>query len=119
MPCLGLVEIIEKEGRYSDKIDEYINKIFSSYNIDEIGVIVLGCTHYVFIKDIIANIVGKDVAIVDGNLGTVRHVKNLLQSSNKLNSDKTKGCKKTKIKLINSSRDSNMLALSKKLLEEG
>lgn len=118
MPCLGLVEIIEKEGKYSGKTEDYIKDIFSSYNIDEIGVIVLGCTHYVFIKDIIADIVGEDVIIVDGNLGTVRHVKNLLQSNNKLNSNNARGCKETKIKLINSSKDSNMLALSKKLLEE-
>ncbi len=118
MPCLGLVEIIENEGKYSSKIGEYIKNIFSSYNIDEIGVIVLGCTHYVFIKDIIADIVGEDVVIVDGNLGTVRHVKNLLQSNNKLNLDKTEGCGETKIKLTNSSKNSDMLALSKKLLEE-
>ncbi len=118
MPCLGLVEIIEKEGKHSDKIENCIKNIFSSYSINEIGVIVLGCTHYVFIKDIIENIVGEDIVIVDGNLGTVRHVKNLLQSDNKLNSDGTGGCKETKITLINSSSDDNMLHLSKRLLEE-
>lgn len=118
MPCLGLVEIIEKEGKHSDKIKNYIEDIFLPHNIDEIGVIVLGCTHYIFIKDIIANVVGENIDIVDGNLGTVRHVKNLLQADNKLISSETGGCKETKIKLINSGKNSDMLELSKKLLEE-
>lgn len=118
MPCPDLVEMIEKEGKYSTKIKDYVRDIFSSHNIDDIGVIVLGCTHYVFIRDIIADTVGEDVIIVDGNLGTVRHLKNLLHSNNKLNSNNTGGCRKTEIKLINSGKNSNMLALSKKLLEE-
>lgn len=117
MPCLGLVEIIEEEGKHSGKIEDYIRDIFSSYNINDIGVIVLGCTHYVFIKDIITDVVGENVVIVDGNLGTVRHLKNLLHSDNKLNPDSARSCKETEIKLINSGKGSNMLALSKKLLE--
>ncbi len=117
MPCLGLVEMIEKGGKHSDKIRDYIKNVFSQYNIDEIGVIVLGCTHYIFVKDIIVDIVGENIAIVDGNLGTVRHVKYLLQADNKLTLSKTEGCGETRIKLLNSSKDANMLVLSRELLE--
>ncbi len=118
MPCIGLVEIIEKEGKYSKKIENYIKNAFSSYNIDEVGVIVLGCTHYIFIKDIIAEAVGKNIAIVDGNLGTVRQVKNLLEANNKIMPLTAGDCKETKIKIINSSNDTYMMNLSKRLLEE-
>ena len=118
MPCLGLVEMIEKGGKHSDKIRDYIKNVFLQYNIDEIGVIVLGCTHYIFVKDIIVDIVGKNIAIVDGNLGTVRHVKHLLQADNKLTPGKTQGCGETRVKLINSSKDANMLVLSRELLEK-
>ncbi|MFW5648525.1 MAG: glutamate racemase [Candidatus Alkaliphilus sp. MAG34] len=118
MPCLGLVEIIEKEGRYSDRIRRYIREAFSLLDTDEIGVIVLGCTHYIFIKDVIANIIGENIAIVDGNLGTVRHVKYLLQSDDRLAPNKIGDCRETKVRLINSSKNNNMLVLSKKLLEE-
>lgn len=118
MPCLGLVEMIEKGGKHSDKIKDYIKNVFSQYNIDEIGVIVLGCTHYIFVKDIIVDIVGKNIAIVDGNLGTVRHVKHLLQADNKLTPGKTQGCGETRVKLINSSKDADMLVLSRELLEK-
>lgn len=117
MPCLGLVEMIEKEGKCSEGIKDYIKNIFSPYSIDEIGVVVLGCTHYIFIRDIVANIVGENISIVDGNLGTVRHVKHLLQANNKLIINETANYKETKIKLLNSSKDINMLTLSKRLLE--
>jgi glutamate racemase len=118
MPCLGLVEMIEKGGEYSDKIRDYVKNAFSQYNTDEIGVIVLGCTHYIFIKDIIVDIVGENIAIVDGNLGTVRHVKCLLQADNKLTLNKSGKCGETRVKLINSSKDADMLVLSRKLLEK-
>lgn len=118
IPCPGLVEIIEKEGKYSDEIEKYIKNIFSSYNIDELGVIVLGCTHYIFIKDIIANIVGKNISIVDGNLGTAKHVKHLLKENHTLMPISEENCKETRIKIINSSDDANMVSLSKRLLEE-
>ncbi|MBU5677095.1 glutamate racemase [Alkaliphilus sp. MSJ-5] len=118
MPCPGLVEIIEKKGKYASEIEEYIKKVFLPYNLDEIGTIVLGCTHYVFIKDIIADIVGENISIVDGNLGTARHVKHLLENNGTLMPISEENCKETKIKVINSSNDIKMVSLSKKLIEE-
>ncbi len=118
MPCPGLVEIIEKKGKYASEIEEYIKKVFLPYNLDEIGTIVLGCTHYVFIKNIIADIVGENISIVDGNLGTARHVKHLLENNGTLTPISEENCKVTKIKVINSSNDIKMVSLSKKLIEE-
>ncbi len=141
IPCPGLVEIIEKEGRHSSKIEDYIKDIFSPYNLDEVGVVVLGCTHYIFIKDTISRLVGQAIDIVDGNLGTARHVNHLLQASGKLNpanrgqacrsekeamlddsivniSCRGQFCSSTLVKLINSSHDPDMILLSKRLLEE-
>ena len=118
MPCPGLVEIIEKEGNQDREIENYIKAVYSPHNIDEIGAVVLGCTHYVFIRDIIANIVGNKIAIVDGNYGTARHVKHLLQEEEALASTSEEDFKETRIKIINSSSDINMVSLSKKLLEK-
>jgi len=118
MPCPGLVEIIEKDGENYSEIKNYIKKVFSPYNLDEIGAIVLGCTHYVFIKNVIANIVGENISIVDGNFGTARHVKHLLEDNESLIPVSEEDFKETKIKIINSSNDTNMDSLSKKLLEE-
>lgn len=118
MPCPGLVEIIEKKGKHATEIEDYIYKAFSDQNIAEIGVIVLGCTHYVFIKDVIANIVGNDIVILDGNLGTAKHTKHLLSLENNLKQSTGDKCIETKVEIINSSKDINMIELSKKLFEE-
>jgi len=118
IPCPGLVEIIEKDSDNDCEIEIYIKKVFSHYNKDDIGVIVLGCTHYVFIKDILENIFGKEISIVDGNLGTAKHVKHLLQDNGTILNTSEKNCKVTKVKIINSSNDINMVYLSKKLLEK-
>jgi len=118
IPCPGLVEIIEKDNNNAKEVENYIRKIFSPYPIDGIGVIVLGCTHYVFIKGILENLLGKEVSIVDGNLGTAKHVKALLVDNENLAYIQEKNCKKTKVKIINSSNDPNMISLSKELLEK-
>lgn len=120
MACPGLVEIIEGEGKDSKEIGNYIKEIFSSCRLEEIGVIVLGCTHYIFIKNIISDVVGADVPIIDGNLGTVRQVRHLLRLNQSLNPGSPKDDRQgeTEIRLINSSQDTRMIALSKTLLED-
>lgn len=118
IPCPGLVEIIEKDDSNSSEIDAYIKKIFSPYNKKEIGVIVLGCTHYLFIKDVLKDIFKEEISVVDGNLGTAKHVKHLLEENNALMPVNKNNNKETKVKIINSSDDVSMIDLSRKLLEK-
>jgi len=118
VPCPGLVEIIEKDGQNDLEVEAYIKKVFAHYNMNEIGSIVLGCTHYVFIQDILKNIVSEKISLVDGNLGTAKHVKHLLEDNGTLMPITEKDYKQTNIKVMNSSTDTNMINLSKKLLEK-
>lgn len=117
-PCPDLVKMIERYGKQSLEIEEYIKKVLSSYSQNEIGAIVLGCTHFIFIKDLIRDMVGQEISIVDGNLGTARHVKHLLEANGNLMPIKKEECKETRVKIINSSEDPHMISLSKRLLEE-
>lgn len=116
MPCPGLVEIIEQQGDHDAEIEDYIRKIYESYRMDAIGTVVLGCTHYVFIKDIIANVVGAEATVIDGNLGTARHVKELLKQRETLNTEGI--CGETSVKIMNSSKDASMITLSQRFLEK-
>ena len=45
----------------------------------KISTIVLGCTHYPFVKNAIQDIVGEDVDIIDGSYGTIRELKRKLE----------------------------------------
>ena len=45
----------------------------------------MGCTHYWFVKDLIKEIIGDDIEIIDTNQAVANHVKNTLVESNSLN----------------------------------
>ncbi len=80
LPCPGLVDIIEHGHIQGQVIQEYLSPMFSQINRDDISTIVLGCTHYVLIKNEIVKAAGSNITVIDGNSGTARHVRNVLQS---------------------------------------
>ncbi|WP_028612524.1 glutamate racemase [Paenibacillus harenae] len=57
--------------------DYFLSKL-SGYNLNEYGIIVLGCTHYPFYKDILREVLPPHIEIVDGNLGTVKRLSALI-----------------------------------------
>ena len=50
----------------------------------EIASVVLGCTHYPLIMKEIRRVWGANVKIIDGNRGTARNVKRILENSHLL-----------------------------------
>lgn len=113
LPCPGLVEIIEREGAQGDALKEYLRERFEDAAVDRAGVIVLGCTHYVFIKKTIHEVLQKPIPLIDGNLGTAKQVERLLAERNQLRT--TEG-KETKVHLMNSGKSEGLLSLSETLL---
>ena len=74
-PCPGLVELIE-QGKINDLstetlIQKYLDPLIKS-NVDTI---ILGCTHYIFIRDLIINIMGPKIKIIDTGLAVAKQVK--------------------------------------------
>lgn len=74
----GLANAIETNNK--DKIDEILNSELKEYLNKEIDSIVLGCTHYYYIKDKLNNYF-KDIDILDGNDGVVNQVNRLLDDN--------------------------------------
>lgn len=74
-----MVTLIEKGEFSRDRAVSTVEKYLDNIDLDKINSIVLGCTHFVFYRDIIAELVDKDVAIIDGNRGTVKHLYNRLK----------------------------------------
>ncbi|TCQ04633.1 glutamate racemase [Serpentinicella alkaliphila] len=114
LPCPGLVELIEASGGQSEEIKNYLKNQFAPFNLANVGAIVLGCTHYIFIKDSIRELVGDSIELIDGNRGTTNHLYKLLEEQHSKNKAKVN----TEIKIVNSSKDLRMLDLSKELLEK-
>jgi glutamate racemase len=76
LPCPGLMELVE-DGPQNPIIGEYLQNILAPYK-DSFDGIVLGCTHYLFIKPWIKQLF-PDVLIFDGNQGAVNQLNKVLK----------------------------------------
>ena len=72
-----LALFIQNNFENREYIARYLNRYLSKYKDKKLSV-VLGCTHYVLIKDIIGEILGKKVKILDSTIGVTNRVKQLL-----------------------------------------
>lgn len=112
MPCAGLVEFIERGNVDSYEIREYIKDKYKDYKKDEIGAIVLGCTHYPFIKNVIMDIIGEDKPIIDGGMGTCMELRRRLDDADLINTSKDDG----EIKIYNSMESIESIEICNRLL---
>ncbi|WP_418790052.1 glutamate racemase [Phosphitispora sp. TUW77] len=93
IPCPGLAELIELEAR-PEKIREYLSNIIGDairIQFDEISTVVLGCTHYCFIREEISQVIGPQAVVIDGTEGTARHVLRILDDGGLLAAEGNKG----------------------------
>ncbi|TGM95439.1 glutamate racemase [Leptospira yasudae] len=76
--CPGLAGLVD-QGKF-EEAEKYLEPILKELKEKNVDNLVLGCTHYVFLKRIIeTNFPG--VKLYDGNEGTVRHLLNSLQAN--------------------------------------
>ena len=113
LPLPGLVEIIESGDHYQEKSFEYLSEHLKEVDRD-ISAVVLGCTHYPFVKPSLRRIFGEDILIVDGSEGTARHLKDVLEDKGLLSDERQEGT----IRFFNSSKDKRLIELSVSLLED-
>ncbi|MGG7179127.1 glutamate racemase [Clostridium paraputrificum] len=112
MPCAGLMEFIEAGKLDTAELQEYLEEKFKPYKGKKIGAVVLGCTHYPFIKDKVRKIVGDDVPIIDGGFGTSKEIMRRIDLKGLLTSSEVKG----RVKIYNSSNEEKIIKLSEELL---
>ena len=81
IPCPGLMEFAEKGILSGEEIDVFLNKLLAPYRKYPLESVVLGCTHYVFLKAAISKAL-PGVILYDGNDGTARQLKRVLEEKN-------------------------------------
>jgi glutamate racemase len=91
LPCAGLVEFIEQGILDGEELEYYLKEKFKVYLQGNISSIVLGCTHYPFIKKALASVVGSDIPLIDGGIGTAQELKRKLIEKDLLNDSKENG----------------------------
>ena len=110
LPCPGLMELVETGELDSKDIKNYLCELFEPYLDQKIDGIVLGCTHYPHVKNVIDEIWCGKVSILDGGEGTARETRRRLTEKNLLRSGHGD------IKIINTKDDRKMIDISEKLL---
>ena len=71
LPAPHLVDFVEQGIYGGDRVVGYLKEIASPYGGKKISSVVLGCTHFPFLKESIASVFG-DVSFYDGATGTAR-----------------------------------------------
>lgn len=115
VPCPQLAKKIEEAVFGKSDIEEYLFELLKPVKDINATAVVLGCTHYPFVKEEIKKIIGNDVKIFDGIDGTVSHLKEILIKNNIKNVEQTKGY----LKIQSSMNGEKTLELYKKLLNGG
>ena len=111
MPCPGLVEYIESGVLNGPVLDAYLEKQFAPYDKAEIDAVVLGCTHYPLIREVIQKHL-PGVFVYDGGFGTAKQTKRRLAERGLLSDRESGG----KVEIFNSRNTEKILELSRRLL---
>ena len=73
LPCPGLMEFVESGNIQGTDLREFLAGLLAPY-LGRIDSIVLGCTHYSFLRRLIRELAGSGVQIFDGGNGTAREM---------------------------------------------
>ena len=84
--CVGLVECVER-GELNDAATKALIQQYTAPLLAEgADAIVLGCTHYPFVKDVIREIVGADISLIDTGSAVAKQLKRQLEEKGLLSS---------------------------------
>lgn len=79
--CPLFVSLAEEGWADSDVARIVARDYLNEFNKTTLGALVLGCTHYPILRDVISETVGTNVKLIDSGAATARDVESLLQSS--------------------------------------
>ena len=80
-PCPLLVPIVEEGWLKKPETNMIIKKYLYPLKIKQVDTLILGCTHYPLLKNIIQRKMGMKVNIIDSSFSTAENVKNFLQKN--------------------------------------
>jgi glutamate racemase len=90
-PCFGLVELIEQGDVGSSVLIALLKKYIDPLLKEKIDTLVLGCTHYSFLKPAIQTLIPDHIKIVDTGDAVASYLKHVLIEKDLLNQNSTLG----------------------------
>src|SRR5690606_38333422 len=86
LPCPLFVPMVEKGILNGPEALETVKQTLSPFLInDEMDTIILGCTHYPLLKDVIQQVVGPEIILISSSEETARETSTILQVNQLLN----------------------------------
>lgn len=89
--CKNLEDAVETGELNNVSINNLLLKYLKSVKNSNADYLVLGCTHYPFLKKSIQNIMGKRIKLLDGGKAIARRTKSLLKTNSIANNQKRSG----------------------------
>ena len=106
----GVVELVEAGKADTAEAVELMERLLGPYT-GKLSALVLGCTHYPFMKKAMAKVLGDGVELLDGGAGTARETRRRLLEAGLLNEGQGE------LVVENSSGDPEKIRLTHALLE--
>ena len=75
----GMVELVESGSLSGPAVDAVLSPILDPLMEEHVDVLVLGCTHYPFLRQAVSSYVGPEIRIIDSGEAIARRTMNLLQ----------------------------------------
>lgn len=91
-PCPLFVPIVEEGLEHDDVAHLMAEKYLKKMRHSRIDTLVMGCTHYPVLENVISHAIGKDVRVIHSGRETAKEVKETLKKRNLLNNSGKGGC---------------------------
>jgi len=83
--CPGFVELVESGSLAGEEAFEQVRAVLDPLRDSGVDRVVLGCTHYPFLREMIAEILGEGVQILDSGAAVARQVDRVISEAGLLN----------------------------------
>ena len=113
VPCPGLMECVERGELEGPKVTALLRHLLGPWLSQPVKAVVLGCTHYPFLRKTIAALFPAGTPLIDGNAGSVRQLRRRLEEQDLLSDRQKPG----RITFLSSSEDPSVLQRMQTMLE--
>lgn len=113
VPCPGLMECVERGELEGPQVTVLLRQLLGPWLSQPVKAVVLGCTHYPFLRKAIAALFPEGTPLIDGNAGSVRQLRRRLEEQNLLSDRQEPG----RITFLSSSEDPSVLQRMQTMLE--
>lgn len=112
VPCSGLMEFVERGELDGPEAEAFLRQMLAPYLTEPVDAVVLGCTHYPFLRPVIRRVVGEGVLFFDSAEGVSRQLRRRLEEADLLQNRASGGT----VRFGNSENSRKTLNLCEKLL---